>query len=488
MKNAKLSVKLIGGFMIVACLLLVGGFTGWYSVTLLSEHLVQANNAQIPLIRGLAMISEAGVAIQKDERSMMIPEFMSNDSEKARQMSNLEKDWKTAEQGFQMVDALPRTKEETKLWNDFKPAWENWRKEHNQVLELLKMGKREEAIAGSTGKEREAIQNVDKLLGEILSLNMKLTEQNTKVAADTERWTQIVTSVGTGVGIVIALVLGFFFANYITKPINNVIHLLTDSTEHVTSASGQVTAASQSLAEGTSRQAAAIEETSSSLEQMAAMTQQNAENAQQASTLMSNDARMSYRVITDKINVMQEVIKASVSASEDTAKIIKTIDEIAFQTNLLALNAAVEAARAGEAGVSFAVVADEVRNLAMRSAEAAKNTEALIYESTAKIQQASSLFGEISNELSSNRHIAKKVTTLVGEIAAASQEQAQGIHQINKAVAEMDKVVQQNVTSAEESAGASEKMNFEAAHLRNVVGDLTTLVGISKASQVEKQV
>lgn len=207
------------------------------------------------------------------------------------------------------------------------------------------------------------------------------------------------------------------------------------------------------------------------------MTKQNAENAQQASVLMSNDAKASYRVITDKITLMQEVIEASVSASEETSKIIKTIDEIAFQTNLLALNAAVEAARAGETGAGFAVVAEEVRNLAMRSADAAKNTETLIAESAAKIQQASALFNDVSGELSNNRHIAKKVTELVSEIAAASQEQAQGINQINKAVAEMDIVVQRNATSAEESASASEEMNSHAKHLKNVVGDLTDLVG-----------
>ena len=207
------------------------------------------------------------------------------------------------------------------------------------------------------------------------------------------------------------------------------------------------------------------------------MTKQNADNAQQASLLMSNDAKQSYRVITEKMALMQEVIKASVTASEETAKIIKTIDEIAFQTNLLALNAAVEAARAGETGASFAVVADEVRNLAMRSAEAAKNTEALIADSTVKIQEASALFDQVDSELSSNRHIARKVTELVGEIAAASQEQAQGINQINNSVAEMDKVVQQNATNAGESASSSEEMNAQARHLNHVVGDLTNLIG-----------
>ena len=470
MKNAKLSVKLVGGFTLVAGLLLMGGFTGWYSVNLLSNHLAEVNNSRIPVMGGLAMISEAHVAIQKDELSMLIPEFIKNDSDKTQQIKNLETDWKNAEQGFKMVDPLLRAKEEMEIWNKFKPAWENWRKEHNQVLELLKMGKREEAIAYSTGKAREGVKTVEKLLGDLVSLNMKVAQERNNVAAVTVKWTEIVTSAGTVVGIVVAILLGIFFANYITKPINSVIRRLTDSAEQVTSASGQVTTASQSLAEGTSRQAAAVEETSSSLEEMSSMTKQNAENAQQANLLMSNDAKVSYRAITDKMTSMQEVIKATVSASEKTSKIIKTIDEIAFQTNLLALNAAVEAARAGEMGASFAVVA-------MRSAEAAKNTTSLIADSTAKIQQASNLFEEISGELSSNRHIAKKVTELVGEITAASEEQAQGINQINKAVAEMDKVVQQNAISAKESTTAAGEMNSQAKHLENVVGDLAGLVG-----------
>jgi methyl-accepting chemotaxis protein len=477
MKNAKLRSKLIGGFMIVACLLLVGGFTGWYSVRLLSSQLGEVNNSRIPIMKGLAMISEAHVAIQKGERSMLIPELFKNDGEKTRQMNNLEKGWRTAEQGFQMVGPLLRTEEEIEIWNNLKSAWGNWQKEHNRAIELLQADKREEAIANSTGKTREHFETVEKLLGDLISLNMRLTEEKNGVATMTAKWTQIVTSVGTVVGIAVAILLGIFFANYITKPINTVIKRLAESAAQVTSASGQISTASQSLAEGASRQAASVEETSSSLEELASMTKLNAGNAQQASSLMSNDARASYRLITDKIAIMQEVIKASVSASEETSKIIKTIDEIAFQTNLLALNAAVEAARAGETGAGFAVVAEEVRNLAMRSAEAAKNTEALIADSAAKIQRASVLFEEISGELSSNRHIAKKVTNLIGEVATASQEQAQGIDQINKAIAEMDTVVQQNAASAEESAGAADELNSQAYHLKDAVADLTDLVG-----------
>ncbi|MEN6376161.1 MAG: methyl-accepting chemotaxis protein [Smithella sp.] len=477
MKNAKLSVKLISGFMMVACLILVGGFAGWYSVHLLSNHLEELNNSRIPIMRGLAMIGEAHVAIQKSERGMLIPEFIKESNEKNQQINDMEKDWKIAEQGFKIIDPIPRTKEETVIWNNFKVAWENWRKEHNQEMELLKMDKREEALVYSKSKTREALNTFDKLLGDLVSLNMKLLEERNNAVAVTVKWTQFVTSVGTGVGIIVAIILGIFFANYITKPINNIIERLSNSTKQVTSVSAQVTAASQSLAEGASSQAAAVEETSSSLEEMSSMTKQNADNAQQASSLLSNDTKLSHRAITDKMTLMQNVINASVTASEETSKIIKTIDEIAFQTNLLALNAAVEAARAGEVGAGFAVVSEEVRNLAMRSAEAAKNTETLIADSCAKIQQASTLFEEVSSELSNNRHIARKVTEIVGEIAEASQEQSQGINQINKAVAEMDKVVQQNAANAEESASAAAEMNSQANRLQDVVGDLTGLVG-----------
>jgi methyl-accepting chemotaxis protein len=165
------------------------------------------------------------------------------------------------------------------------------------------------------------------------------------------------------------------------------------------------------------------------------------------------------------------------SASEETSKIIKTIDEIAFQTNLLALNAAVEAARAGEAGAGFAVVADEVRNLAMRAADAAKNTSELIESTVTKVGDGSSLVSQTNTAFSRVAEDVSKVSNLVGEISAASNEQSQGISQINQAVTEMDKVTQQNAASAEESASASEEMNVQATQMKGNVDHLMILVG-----------
>jgi methyl-accepting chemotaxis protein len=173
---------------------------------------------------------------------------------------------------------------------------------------------------------------------------------------------------------------------------------------------------------------------------------------------------------------MNEISKAS----EATSKIIKTIDEIAFQTNLLALNAAVEAARAGEAGSGFAVVADEVRNLAMRAADAAKNTADLIEGTVKKIQEGSQIVDKTSSEFSRVASSSIKMSELVGEIAAASSEQSQGIEQLNKAVSEMDQVVQRNASNAEESASASQEMNSQASQMNGFVSDLVAIVGKSE--------
>ncbi len=287
------------------------------------------------------------------------------------------------------------------------------------------------------------------------------------------------------IGLLIALVIGcllaYFITTAITKPVNRIIEGLTEAGDQVASAAGQVSSSSQTLAEGASEQAASIEETSSSLEQMSSMTKQNADNAKQADNLMKESSQIVTRA-NGSMNQLTKSMEDISKSSEETSKIIKTIDEIAFQTNLLALNAAVEAARAGEAGAGFAVVADEVRNLAMRAAEAAKNTANLIEGSVKKIKEGSDLVDNTNTAFTEVAKSSTKVGELVSEIAAASNEQAQGIEQINKAISEMDKVTQQSAANAEESASASEEMNAQAAQLKGFVDELITLVGGSESS------
>jgi methyl-accepting chemotaxis protein len=280
---------------------------------------------------------------------------------------------------------------------------------------------------------------------------------------------------GLGIALIIGILMAVFITRSITLPIRRVIAALNEGADQVASAAGQVATASQSLAEGSSEQASGIEETSSSLEEMSSMTRQNADNAGQADSLMAET-----RQVVSQANASMSQLTLSMTdiskASEETFKIIKTIDEIAFQTNLLALNAAVEAARAGAAGAGFAVVADEVRNLAMRAADAAKNTSGMIEETVKKIKSGSGLVTGTNEAFQQVAARSDRVAALIGEITAASIEQAQGIEQVNLAVTEMDKSTQQNAATAEESASASEELNAQAEQMKRVVGELIALV------------
>ncbi len=476
MKNMKLSVKLITGFILIACIIVVGGAVGWYGIYQTENALKNVNDVRMPGIQTLATIKEAQTDLRVAERSLLINEFASNEELKKRQYENAENAFKRMDEASKTFDSLSKSNEQTALWNQAKTSWETWKKNYNQYLDLMKSNKREEALALTNGQMRDSFLSATKNIDDLIALNMKESKEtkiNAEKAADRIK---LLASGGTIIGVILTIAFGIFFPLMITRPINHAIAGLNEGSEQVVSASFQITSASQSLAEGASKQASTVEETSSSIEEMSSMTKQNADNAQHARVMMSENARDSYRLITEKMNMMQKVIEDSVKASEETSKVIKTIDDIAFQTNLLALNAAVEAARAGEIGAGFAVVADEVRNLALRSAESAKNTESLIEDSNKKIQQASALFEEVNGELSNNRHIARKVTGLVNEIAAASMEQAQGIEQINKAIQEMDKIVQQNAANAEETTSTAEEMNAQAEKMKDNVRELISLL------------
>ena len=272
----------------------------------------------------------------------------------------------------------------------------------------------------------------------------------------------------------------FLACHLITRSVNRSISRiargLSQGGEEVSTASHQIASASQALAEGASQQAASLEETSSSLEEMASMTKQNASNASHANMLV-----LEANKIVEKANGSMNQLKVSMDeisrASVETQKIIKTIDEIAFQTNLLALNAAIEAARAGESGAGFAVVADEVRGLAMRAAEAAKSTAGLIEGTVRRVKEGTDLVAQTDAEFREAASSVAKSGELVAEISAASQEQDQGIDQINRAVSQMDKVTQQTAANAEETASASEEMNSQATQMKSLLQELGALVG-----------
>lgn len=320
------------------------------------------------------------------------------------------------------------------------------------------------------GEERIAAYGLVKGLNMTVSVSAALQELLSPI--------RMIRSMNIAFSILVVLLatgVVFLIARSIARSIGRASENLNEAAQQVSAASGQIAANSQELANGASEQAASIEETSSSLEEMSSMTRQNAENALQADRLMSG-TKDTVALATHSMEELTVSIEEISRASEETSKIIRTIDEIAFQTNLLALNAAVEAARAGEAGAGFAVVADEVRNLAMRAADAARNTDGLIKGTVQKIREGSALVERTGLKFHEVAEGVEKTGALVGEISAASQEQAHGIELVNKAVGNMDKVVQQNAANAEESASASNEMNAQAERMKVFLDGLTTIV------------
>ncbi len=281
--------------------------------------------------------------------------------------------------------------------------------------------------------------------------------------------------IGVGIALLVAGAVAFLIIRGTTKVRTTGADSLSETSLQVTAAAGQVAAASQTLAEGSTQQAASLEETSASLEEMSSMTKRNADSAQQAKEL-SHLTRGSADAGATHMRDMREAMDAIKASSDDIAKIIKTIDEIAFQTNILALNAAVEAARAGEAGMGFAVVAEEVRALAQRSAQSAKETATKIEDAISKSEHGVVISGKVAASLADIVEKARRMDSLVAEIANASAEQSQGIHQVNTAVSQMDKVTQSNASGAEESAAAAEELNAQAAAMQQSVTDLRRLI------------
>jgi methyl-accepting chemotaxis protein len=481
LKNMKLSTKLVGGFSFTAVFTLIVGFAGWSGINNLlasSEQAVAMKDLQQQLTQrevdhlNWAMnvgnfqgdLSLKTIDVEKDDHNCKFGKWYFGD------------DRKTAEKAIpEAARVLSKIEEPHRLL-------------HQSAAALEKL------LQGGEGAHGRAVEYYKTEVQEDLSIVQSLLEESrTAIGADIEKYQteshsrshkiKMLSIICSVFGPIAALALGIFLSFSITGSVKRIVGALSSGAEKIGSASEEVAGSSQSLAEGASEQASALEKTSSSLEEMSSMTKQNAENARQAN-ILATGANTAADKGAAAMSGMAQAIRDIKNSSDETAKIIKVIDEIAFQTNLLALNAAVEAARASEAGKGFAVVAEEVRNLAQRSAEAAKNTSALIEGSQKNADngvRATEEFTVILNEITSS---IKKVSSLVSEVTVASEEQTQGIEQIAPAVAQMDEVTQRTAANAEEFASASQELAAQAQQMQAIVVELNQIVLGAKAGEL----
>jgi methyl-accepting chemotaxis protein len=340
------------------------------------------------------------------------------------------------------------------------------------IIEVRRLLGEQSALA------QQRLESGTRLFETALALARQARDQTVALATSSEASLNAATR-WTLVGGLAAILLGTILAWGITRrtvhALTRIVDDLRSCADQTAAASGQVAQGAQSLADGTSQTAAALEETSASLEQMTALVRQSAQSSEAANGV-SSQARSAGERGAQAMDELAKAIATIKANADQTAKIVKTIDEIAFQTNLLALNAAVEAARAGDAGKGFAVVAEEVRNLAQRAGEAARNTAQLIEQSVKAAEGGVALSGNVSAVVGEMTSASRKVNELAAEVAGSAKEIAQGIDQVTKAVRQMDQSTQGNAASAEENSAVGEEMSAQAQTLAELIVQLESLI------------
>jgi len=504
--NMRISAKILLGFFVVAFIAGVIGVDGILNINKISALDTKLYEKMTQPLDEVINISNAANDIRGNVRDVLLKD---NSSEIQDHVNKIKAASSQFDSSFDELAKTTLTTQGEQVMKDLKTSKTKYIEVVNRIIELKNQDKGQDAVKLLYSEGKPALEDLDSHIVEFTKLKMDMAKQtsgdNNQIAASTTLTTIIVLIIG----IVMAVLIGIFISSTISKPVrkiikiadkvadgdfdvtinisgkdeigllgasfrkmtdklNNAMCYINSAAEQVASGSKQVSDSSISLSQGAMEQASAIEELTASIEEISAQTRMNAENATNANEIAEN-AKVNAENGYEQMKEMQHAVDEINSASTNIYKIIKVIDEIAFQTNILALNAAVEAARAGQHGKGFAVVAEEVRNLAARSAKAAKETTEMIEGSIKKAEAGSAIANETSEALNKIVENTVKVADFISQIAVASNEQAEGIAQINAAVMQVSTVVQTNSATSEESASASEELASQAEMLKDQV-------------------
>jgi len=474
------SRQIIFGFSALVGLCAITGYIGERASTKISAHLETAVDVLLPSIDLLIQVDRDLQQALVAERSLIFAapgskQFEAFVKEHAENISQVEERWAK----FRVAVAPVSNDRVEALAHTFEAGLAEWKPVSQQAVDgriaNTPEGRRL-AIDLTLAKGAESFEKTRGVINQLTELLESVAHERTAAANQTEtavRWSVLVSTIaGIGGG----LLLTYFIGIRLSRRVRTVITSLATNAEQTSSASHLISDSSQRVADGASEQAAALEETSASLEEMSSQTRQNADNAIRAKDL-ATETRAAADTGVEQMRAMAAAMHEIKASSTSIAKILKSIDEIAFQTNILALNAAVEAARAGEAGAGFAVVAEEVRALAQRSARAARETAESVESSLAKSDRGVETSQKVSTQLEQIVSRARQMDELMAGVANASNEQARNIGEVNTAVSRMDQVTQANAATAEEAASAAAELNAQAAHLHEAVADLSSLFG-----------
>jgi methyl-accepting chemotaxis protein/methyl-accepting chemotaxis protein-1 (serine sensor receptor) len=454
---------------------LLGSSVAYWTTDRMGEELDRIANDAGQKLDAVGEFSTLLDRIRVSGRQVLVYGFFKKPEIVTQEIQKIEDAKPRLDSAMLRLKGLLKSSEESTIFAKAEEIMGPWYQNVVTVNQLCLAGKPEEAAASSQKNGRAVSQVFDQTRVSLLTTARNEVRTATEEAQKVRGLSHSIAILSIFLAVVVSIVV-FVLIHQIGGHISRAVGEISQGVHGIHTAVAQLSSASQSLAASASEQAASIEETSASADEVSSVSRSNAGNVSEAASLVSS-VNASIRHGDQSVSAMQKSMEDIASAGRGVSKIIKVIDEISFQTNILALNAAVEAARAGEAGLGFAVVADEVRNLAQRCAQAAKDTASLIEDSLEKsqrghesVEQVNTIFSEVVNRTA-------KISTIVNEVKAGSDQQAVGMAQIASAVAQINQTTQTTAAHAEETAAATSEINAEADALRNAANQLKVIIG-----------